>query len=76
MALNLYIKNGCPYCKKVIDQVGTTQKLTLCDVQADAQHRGNLVVLGGKMMVPFLHDTDTNIGMYESADIIAHLASN
>lgn len=74
MALKLYAKEGCPYCRKVIDQVG--HKVTLEIQDAHRPHiMQELLALGGQATVPFLHDTDAEVLMYESDDIITYLNS-
>ena len=39
----------------------------------DKTNEESLIKLGGKRQVPFLVDTDRNIQMYESNDIIEYL---
>ena len=59
--LDLFILETCPYCRKVmsfLDEKGV---------------KYNKVKMGGKRQVPFLVDTDRNIQMYESDDIIEYL---
>jgi glutaredoxin len=71
--INLYILPTCPYCKKVIDFLKTTDlNYNLFDINEEK----NLTVLmemGGKRQVPFLFDSEKNITMYESSDIIEFL---
>lgn len=71
--LDLYILETCPYCKKVmgfLDEKGV--KYNKIDITNKASEEA-LIKLGGKRQVPFLVDTDRNIQMYESADIIEYL---
>ena len=70
---NLYILESCPYCKKVmnfLDEKGV--QYTKIDIKNKANEEA-LIKIGGKRQVPFLIDTDRNIQMYESADIIEYL---
>ena len=70
---DLYIKETCPYCKKVIafaEEKGI--ELNKIDI-ADKSNEETLVKLGGKHQVPFLVDKERNIQMYESNDIIEYL---
>jgi glutathione S-transferase len=63
-----------PYCRKVRE--------TLCELNLDYHvknvakrgiRRPELVALGGKMMVPYFVDPNTDAAMYESDDIVAYL---
>jgi glutathione S-transferase len=72
--LELWNFEASPYCRKVRE--------TLCALNLDyvvhnvakrSQRRPELVALGGKMMVPYLVDPNTEVAMYESEDIIAYL---
>ncbi|HMR04565.1 MAG TPA: glutathione S-transferase N-terminal domain-containing protein [Polyangiaceae bacterium] len=63
-----------PYCRKVRE--------TLCELNLDYHvknvarrgiRRPELVALGGKMMVPYFVDPNTDTAMYESDDIVAYL---
>lgn len=70
---DLYILETCPYCKKVIsflDEKGI--KYNKVDI-TDKGNEETLIKLGGKRQVPFLIDSDRNIQMYESNDIIEYL---
>ena len=40
---------------------------------ADKKNLEKLLELGGMQQVPFLEDTENNITMYESEDIIAYI---
>lgn len=40
---------------------------------SDNLNKSELIRLGGKEQVPYLYDSDTNKGMYESDDIIKYL---
>lgn len=47
--------------------------LELRDVSENEEDAAALVEKGGQMQVPFLVDSERNISMYESSDIIDHL---
>ena len=72
--IELYQKEECPYCSKVrqflsdnhIDWISRS-------APKGAPQREKLLELGGKEMVPFLHDPERNVTMYESDDIIEYL---
>lgn len=71
--LTLYVKTGCPYCAMVIhklDELGLAYEEKNI---ADEQVAHELVERGGKRQVPYLVDTERNVEMYESADIVAYL---
>lgn len=75
--IELYQKEECPYCAKVrqflsencIDWISRSS--SQCSHQREALQK-----LGGKQQVPFLHDTEKDVKMYESDDIIEYLKAN
>lgn len=70
---NLYILESCPYCRKVmnfLDEKGV--QYTKIDIKNKANEEA-LIKIGGKRQVPFLIDTDRNLQMYESNDIIEYI---
>lgn len=75
--LNLYYKPTCPFCQRVLqanEQIKA--KLNLLDINSADSIRSELIAKGGKQQVPFLEDTDKDIKMYESEDIITYLNKN
>ena len=46
------------------------------DVAENEAFTAELVERGGKMQVPYLVDTDKEVEMYESDDIVAHLQTH
>lgn len=78
--LNLYVIEQCPYCRKVrtfLDEKNVTYTPLLCPYPPEDQtNRNQLMELGGKGQVPFLHDTDRNVTLYESDDIIAYVKAH
>ena len=72
--LELYNFEASPYCRKVRE--------ALCELNLDykvhnvaklSSRRPELVARGGKMLVPYLIDPNTDTEMYESDDIVAYL---
>ncbi len=71
--IDLYISETCPYSIKVMNFLKeNNMNFNKLDI-ADLQNYKKLIELGGKSQVPFLHDDDNNINMYESDDIINYL---
>lgn len=71
--INLFILKNCPYCRKVMDFLeinNIEHKLLNID---DEQNYDEMMKLGGKRQVPFLFDSDNDVVMYESDDIIEYL---
>lgn len=70
--LELYIKNGCPYCHKVLTFMDANGiELPLHNIDESDADRERLVEVGGKHQVPCLFIDGK--AMYESDDIIAYL---
>jgi len=71
--LNLYVSQYCPYCKKVMNFLNENNiDFNIMDVSSE-ENFDKLVSLGGKDQVPFLNDTDNDVLMYESDDIIEYI---
>ncbi|MFA6502706.1 MAG: glutathione S-transferase N-terminal domain-containing protein [Candidatus Paceibacterota bacterium] len=74
--LTLYVKTGCPFCHRVFaagEELGITfEERNIADDAVAAE----LVARGGKRQVPYLVDSDKNIEMYESEDIVEYLKKN
>lgn len=71
--LELFIKETCPYCHKVmnyLDENGFEYKKINV---ANKLNEEALIKIGGKSQVPFLMDREHNIEMYESGDILEYL---
>ena len=71
--LTLYVRAGCPFCAKAL-AAGAELGLSfdLKDI-ADPGIADELVAQGGKNQTPYLADTDNNIALYESGDIVKYL---
>lgn len=73
--LELYEAEYCPYCRHV------REALTELDLDAmiypipknAKRHVARLKKLGGEAKVPFLHDPNTGVDMFQSKDIIEYL---
>lgn len=75
--LTLYVKSTCPFCQKVcafIDEMNLD--VVLKEVSENETFREELIAHGGKKQVPYLVDTDKDVAMYESDDIIDFLELN
>ena len=69
----IYKMEGCPYCNKVLKHLEEKNiEYKALDISENANHDA-LMHWGGKEQVPFLVDTDKNIHMYESSDIIEYI---
>jgi len=71
--LILYIKTGCPFCAKVLDEVAILGLDPLLKNIADDSVAEELIARGGKRQVPYLVDEEKKIEMYESGDIVDYL---
>ena len=72
--LTLFYKPSCPFCQRVLgeaEHMGIT--LNLKDTGSDPAALEELLEKGGQKMVPYLVDSERDVSMYESADIIAYL---
>ncbi len=71
--LELFVLETCPYCLKVMNFLEKEhmkyEKIDISNKESEA----SLIQIGGKRQVPFLIDTERNIQMYESNDIIEYL---
>ncbi len=72
----LYTKSGCPFCNRVLDYVEENNiQIDERNVYESEIAMKELMEKGGKRQIPFLHDTDKDVMMYESADIIEYFKS-
>lgn len=77
MKLELFYKDSCPFCQKVIrfiDKHELRDKIEFLDIVKDADAKKRLVDEGGMNQVPCLFVDGKP--MYESSDIIEFLKSN
>ena len=71
--LELFVLETCPYCKKVMDFLDKeNMKYRKIDI-TNKESEDSLIQIGGKRQVPFLIDSERNIQMYESDDIVEYL---
>lgn len=72
----LYFKPTCPFCQRVL-QMAENLNVTfdLKDISDEAV-RSELIEKGGKGQVPYLVDTEKDVAMYESSDIIDYIRDN
>jgi len=71
--LTIFVKNGCPYSRKVLDAVEALHvPVAIKNLKEDGVV-DELITLGGKRQVPFLHDEAEGVSMYESSDIVRYL---
>jgi len=72
--LELYDFEACPYCRRVREVLTELDLDYLArPVAHGSPRRDELALLGGKVQAPFLRDPNTDVALYESADIIDYL---
>lgn len=74
--LTLYYKPTCSFSRYVIstaDRLGL--ELELKDILSDEAIAAELEEHGGKRQVPYLTDSETGVGLYESEVIVKYLQS-
>ncbi len=71
----LYVKNGCPWCQRVLD-FAQRHEIVFEQIKNknDSGVMEELIQRGGKSQYPYFVDTDAKIEMYESQDIIEYLS--
>lgn len=74
--LELYVRDGCPFCRKVLDAARDLglkegEDYRVIDAAPNTPGRQTVLEIGGKAMVPFLIDGTRS--MYESDDIVDYL---
>lgn len=71
--IRLFMLNTCRYCRRVVEYLDENnipyEKIDI----SEKENEEALVRIGGKRQVPFIIDTDKNIEMYESNDILEYL---
>ncbi|WP_306253386.1 glutathione S-transferase N-terminal domain-containing protein [Parvularcula sp. IMCC14364] len=73
--LVLYEFEGCPYCRiarEAVSETGVTVLMRPCP-KGGERFRPKLKEIGGKAQFPYLIDPNTDVRMYESADIARYL---
>ena len=75
--LTLYFKPTCPFCRRVVAVIERLElEVEMKDITADETFAEELEEKGGKRQVPYLVDTDKNVFLFESDDIVKHLQDN
>lgn len=71
--IRLFMLDTCGYCRRVVEYLDENnipyEKIDI----SEKENEEALVRIGGKRQVPFIIDTDKNIEMYESNDILEYL---
>lgn len=73
--LELYDMENCPYCRvvrEVLTDIDLDVMIYPCP-KGGTRYRPLVERLGGKQQFPFLYDPNTDVSLYESADIIEYL---
>jgi len=72
--LELWSFEASPFCRIVREKLSELElPYRLHNVAKGSPSRQAFIARSGKMMVPFLHDPNTDLDMFESADIVAYL---
>ena len=72
--LELYSIENSPFCRIVREELSCLElSYLLHNLAAGSPGRTAFTERAGKMMVPYLIDPNTNVEMFESADIVAYL---
>lgn len=67
----------CPYCKRVEAYLDEAQiAYEERNVATNPAFRDELLEKGGNMQVPFLVDTERDVSMYESEDMLNYIAEH
>jgi len=72
--LELWSFEASPFCRIVREKLCSLElPYRLHNVGKGSPSRQAFIARSGRMMVPFLHDPNTGVDMFESADIVAYL---
>lgn len=72
--ITMYMKPTCPFCRRVAAVIDRLElEVEMKDIAEDEAFATELIEKGGKQQVPYLVDTEHDVAMYESDDIVAHL---
>ncbi|KXJ97846.1 MAG: glutaredoxin 2 [Parcubacteria bacterium OLB19] len=74
--LTLYYKPTCAFCRRVIAVIDRLELEVEMKNVVEADLKAEMEELGGRSQTPFLVDTDKDIKMYESDDIVNYLQTN
>ena len=68
------MQNDCPYCNKVISFLNDNNILFNKYDTSNDDNVLRLLTIGGKEQVPFIYDSQNDVRLYESDDIIKYLS--
>mgnify|MGYP003553240625 FL=1 len=71
--LTLYYKPTCAFCRRVMAVIDRLELEVAMKNVAEDNIKAELEALGGKSQTPFLLDTNKEVSLYESDDIVNHL---
>ncbi len=72
--IEVYNFEGSPFCRKVREALCELDLVSVVrNVPKGSPKRAKLEKLGGKIMVPYMIDPNSDTAMYESDDIVAYL---
>ncbi len=71
--LELYVRSGCAYSAAVLHKVDELSLKPKIRNIGEIGALQDLIDIGGKIRVPFLHDHDKGVKLYESAEINDYL---
>lgn len=76
--ITIYVLDGCPYCKKVLDVMNDMElKYETKEVPGSHDKRETVQEVSGQTSVPVITDPNNDVeGMNESDDIVEYLEEN
>ena len=75
--LTLYYKESCPFCQRVLQMAENLKvELDLRDVASDESQLAELIEKQGHGEVPYMFDTEKEVAIDESSDIIEYMREN
>ena len=75
--LTLYSSSTCAFSQRIIQMAENLKvELEVKDIYEDESAKSELLEKGGMDQVPYLVDTDKDVAMYESSDIIDYIRDN
>ena len=75
MRYTLFVKDGCPYCAKVMEAAEGMGVIFDFKNKNNTSDFEELIRRGGKSQFPYLVDTEKGVEMYERNEIIEYLKS-
>ncbi len=74
--LTLYYKPTCAFCRRVMAVIDRLELEVEMKNVAEGDLKAEMEAIGGKSQTPFLVDSEKEVKMYESDDIVNYLQSN